>query len=81
MVTKSTSLVIRLPKELKAQFETVCSEKEEIVSETTRSLIRDYVIGTPSLREVLNNTQGRLDLILTILQALKEPNIQLGSEL
>lgn len=77
---KNTQLVIRIPKELKAKFETKCCQKEEIPSEITRNLIRDYVLGTPTLREVFLDTQQRLDFILSIVQGLREADKQLRLE-
>lgn len=70
MVSKTTSLVIRIPRNLKSRYEDKCQEKKQIPSVVTRNLIRDYIYEVPSVRELLEQNNRRLDDIESRLSGL-----------
>ena len=74
MASKSTSLIVRMPRSMKNQFEVTCQENDAIPSEVTRKLVDDYIQGKPTVRELLEENQARFNSILQKLEDTDQKN-------
>lgn len=74
MTSKNTNLVVRLPKALKSNYEAECERRGRIPSEVTRSLVRDFTHGRPTIRRMLENNNARFQAILERLGDIEKRN-------